>query len=175
MSAFLPGPPQPGEYHPAFAAYIARAQSFADPVQKLSGQLDELLRLLRPLDTAKRLHRYAPGKWSIQEMLGHITDAERIFAYRALRIARADQTPLAPFEENDYVVAAQAERCDWNELLTEFEHVRKSSVLLFQHLPESAWVRTGTANNAPLSVRALAFIMIGHVAHHLDFLRERYL
>src|SRR5882672_6394580 len=158
MSAFIPGLPQPGEYHPAFAAYIAKAQSFADPVQKLNDQLDELLRLLQPLDIAKRLHRYSPGKWSVQEMLGHITDAERIFAYRALRIARADQTPLASFEENDYVVAAQTESCDWSELLSEFEHVRKSSVLLFEHFPESAWVRTGTANGSALSVRAIACI-----------------
>src|SRR5260370_3503945 len=175
MTAFIPGLPQPGEYNPAFAAYIGKAQSFADPVEKLKDQIDDVLRVLRPLDAAMRLYRYAPGKWSVQEMLGHIIDAERIFAYRALRIARADQTPLASFEENDYVVAAQAERFDWSELLAEFEHVRKSSVLLLQRLPESAWVRTGTANNAPISVRALAYIMIGHVAHHLGVLRERYL
>ena len=108
-------------------------------------------------------------------MLGHIIDAERVFAYRALRIARADPAPLAGFDENSYVVAAQAEQCDFGELLAEFEHVRKSSVLLLRRLPEAAWTRAGISNDAPVSVRALAYIMIGHVAHHLGILHERYL
>src|SRR5260370_7552313 len=153
MTAFIPGLPQPGEYHPAFAAYIGKAQSFADPVEKLKDQIDNVLRVLRPLDAAMRLYRYAPGKWSVQEMLGHIIDAERIFAYRALRIARADQTPLASFEENDYVVAAQAERCDWSELLAEFDPARTPSVLLLQHLPESPWLPTRTPTTAPVRTR----------------------
>ena len=175
MPAFLPGRPQPSEYHAAFAGYVAKAESFEDPVAKLTAQLEELLGLLAPLHAEKRLHRYAPGKWSVQEVLGHLTDAERIFAYRALRIARGDATPLAGFDENAYVAAAEAERCDWNELLLEFEHVRRSSVLQFRHLPEAAWAAMGTSNHAPVSVRALACIMIGHVTHHLDILRERYL
>lgn len=174
MSAFIPGLPQPGEYHPAFAGYVAKAQAFADPVERLNRQLDEILGLLSPLGAARRLYRYAPGKWSVQELLGHITDAERIFAYRALRIGRADRTPLPGFEENAYVAAAQAGNCVWEELIAEFEHVRRSSVLLFQHLPEAAWLRAGIVNEASLSVRALAYITIGHVAHHLDILRERY-
>lgn len=174
MSAFVPGLPQPGEYHPAFGGYVAKAQAFPDPIEGLNRQRDELLGLLRPLSAAQRVHRYAPGKWSVQEMLGHITDTERIFAYRALRIGRADRTPLPGFEENDYVVAAQAENCGWEELIAEFEHVRRSSVLLFQHFPEAAWLRAGIVNDTPLSVRALVNITIGHVAHHIDILRERY-
>lgn len=174
MSAFIPGLPQPGEYHPAFAGYVAQAQAFADPVAGLNLQLDELLGMLRPLGAARRLHRYAPGKWSVQEMLGHMTDTERIFTYRALRIGRADRTPLPGFEENHYVAAAQAENCGWEELIAEFEHVRRASVLLFQHLPESAWLRAGIVNDTSLSVRALAYITLGHVAHHTDILRERY-
>jgi hypothetical protein len=174
MSAFVPGLPQPGEFHPAFASYVANAQAFSDPVERLNRQFDELLGLLRPLGAAQRLHRYASGKWSVQELLSHLTDTERIFSYRALRIGRGDRTPLPGFEENDYVAAAQAENCEWSEVLDEFEHVRQSSVLLFQHLPEAAWLRAGIVNDAPLSVRALAYITIGHVAHHLDILHERY-
>jgi uncharacterized damage-inducible protein DinB len=175
MSAFIPGAPQPGEYPPAFAGYIGKVQSFADPVEKLNLQLDEILQYLRSLAPAKRLYRYAAGKWSVQEVLGHVTDAERIFSYRALRIGRADGTPLPGFEENDYVAAAEAERCDWNELLAEFEAVRHASVHLYRHLPERAWIRRGIVNGASVSVRALAYITIGHAAHHLDVLRERYL
>ncbi len=175
MTTFLPGLPQPGEYLPVYAPYIAKAQSFADPVEKLNDQRDEVLRVLQPLGAAKRLYRYAPGKWSVQEMLGHIIDAERVFSYRAMRIGRGDHTPLAGFDENAYAVAAETESCGWDELLAEFEHVRHSTALLLRRLPESAWTRTGTSNGAPVSVRALAYIMIGHVAHHLGILHERYL
>jgi hypothetical protein len=175
MTAFVPGLPLPAEYNPAFAGYIAKAQSFADPIRKLDQQLDEVMTVLRPLNATQRLRRYAPDKWSVQELVGHLIDAERIFAYRALRIGRGDSTPLAGFDENAYVPAAQAEKCDWSDLLTEFEHVRMSSVLLFQNLPREAWVRVGTSNGSSLSVRALAYIMIGHVAHHIDILRDRYL
>ena len=108
-------------------------------------------------------------------MLGHVIDAERIFSYRALRVARADQTPLPAFNQDLYVPAAEADRCDWTELLEEFEHVRMASILLLAHLPEAAWQRTGTASNYPISVRALAYIMVGHVEHHLDILHKHYL
>jgi uncharacterized damage-inducible protein DinB len=174
MSTFQPGVPQPGEYSPALAGYIGKAKPFADPIQKLNEQLAEVLSLLRPIDQVKQHHRYAPGKWSVKEVLGHLIDAERIFAYRVLRVGRTDQTPLPSFDENVYAAASEAERQDWNEMLEEFEHVRKASILLLRHLPEAAWTRTGTASGAPISVRALAYIMIGHVAHHLDILRERY-
>lgn len=108
-------------------------------------------------------------------MVSHLIDGERVFAYRALCVARGDQTPLPPFEENSYAAAAQSELCDWDELIEEFELVRKASVLLFRHVPESAWLRTGTVYGSTTSVRALAYIMIGHVAHHMDVLRGRYL
>jgi len=98
MSSFHPGVPQPGEYNHSFGGYIDKARPFADPIQRLNEQLHELLSLLRPLDAGKQLYRYAPGKWSVKELLGHIIDTERVFAYRALRVARADQTPLASFK-----------------------------------------------------------------------------
>lgn len=175
MSAFNPGLPQTGEYNPAFAGYVSKARAFAAPIDRLEQQLHELLSLLGPLNSDKRLYRYAPGKWSVQQILGHLSDTERIFAYRALRVARADQTPLPSFEQDGYVVASEVERCGWTELLAEFEHVRRASILLLRHLPEAAWTRTGTASGAPISVRALAYIMIGHVEHHLEILRQRYL
>jgi hypothetical protein len=156
--------PEPGEYSLFFAAYVAKARAFADPVARLGDQLGEVHSLLAPLPEAVQLHRYAPGKWSVKEVLGHLIDAERIFAYRALRIARADATPLAAFEENGYVAAAEIERCPWPELLEEFEHV-----------PPAAWLRIGTSSGAPLSVRAVAYVMVGHVEHHLEILRQRYL
>jgi len=175
MPTFHPGVPQPGEYKAAFSGYIAKAQSIADPVQELDRQMCEVLELLRRLPPDKRTYRYAPGKWSVQEMLGHIIDAERIFAYRALRIGRGDATPIAGFEENDYAVAAQSERCDWDEMVEEFGHVRRASILMLRHFPEAAWTRTGIVSDTSTSVRAWVYIMIGHVAHHLGILRERYL
>jgi len=175
MSAFLPGVPQPGEVNPAFGKYIGKAQAFPDPIQKLTEQLNEVGTLLRPLDAQKQNHRYAPGKWSIKEVIGHLIDTERVMAYRALRIGRADQTPMASFDENAFAAASEADRADWGELLEEFEHVRHATILMLRRMPESAWARIGTANNAPLSVRALAYIIIGHVTHHLEIIRERYL
>jgi hypothetical protein len=175
MGTFSPGVPQPEEYNPAFGVYVTKAQAFADPVEKLDAQLAEVLSSFRSLDPNQQLYRYAPGKWSVKEILGHITDTERIFAYRALRVARTDQTPLPSFDQDLYVRASEADRCDWGELLEEFKYVRRASALMFRHLPEAAWLRTGTASNAPISVRALAYIIIGHAAHHLDILRERYL
>jgi uncharacterized damage-inducible protein DinB len=175
MSIFLPGVPRPGEYAPFFGGYIAKAQDCADPVQKLGEQMSEFLDLLQELDEEKQLYRYAPGKWSVKDVVGHLIDAERIFAYRALRIARGDQTPLAGFDENAYVPAAEADRSDWQTLLEEFIVVRRTSVLMVGRMPDEAWMRTGTASNNAISVRALVYIMIGHVAHHFEILRERYL
>jgi uncharacterized damage-inducible protein DinB len=175
MTTFQPGVPATDEYSPAAAGYVGKAGAVADPLGKLDDQLAEVLSLLEPLDEAQQLHRYAPGKWSVKDMLGHMIDTERIFAYRALRIARADATPLPGFEQDDYVAAAGTEACEWSELLEEFQHVRRASILLLRHLPEAAWMRRGVASNHPVTVRALAYIIIGHVTHHLDILRERYL
>jgi hypothetical protein len=175
MAFFHPGFPQPGEYNPAFGGYVSKAESVADPIEKLIAQRDDVVSLFQPLGADKQLYRYAPGKWSVKEVLGHITDTERIFAYRALRVARADPTPLPSFEQDGYVTASEVERCDWNDLLNEFEHVREATILLLRHFPEAAWGRTGTASGAPITVRALAYIMIGHVEHHLEILRQRYL
>jgi hypothetical protein len=175
MANFSPGPPQPDEYKPAFAGYIAKAQHVTDVVAELERQLSEVTALLRALPVEKRLYRYAPEKWSIQQLLGHLSDTERVFTYRTLRIARGDQTPLAGFEENDYAVAAESESCNWDDLVEEFGHVRRATIALLRNFPSSAWLRAGTASGATLSARAAVYIMIGHVAHHVSILRERYL
>ena len=170
-----PGHPQPTEYAAFFAGYMARAQAVDDPIAALELQLDDALALLRGLPGDKQLHRYAPGKWSIKEVVNHLTDTERIFAYRAMRVARNDQTPLAPFDENSYVVAAEGDGVEWDALLAEFELVRNSSIQLLKNFPVKAWTRMGTASGAPISVRAMVLIVYGHVAHHLGIVRERYL
>ncbi len=175
MSTFVPGIPGPGEYAPFFAGYVAKSQDCADPVQKLDEQMSEFLAQLEDVVEQKQLYRYAPGKWSVKDVVGHLIDAERIFAYRALRIARGDQTPLPGFDENDYVQTAEADRFDWQTLLEEFIIVRRTTILMLSRLPDEVWTRSGTASNASTTVRALLYIMIGHVAHHLDILKERYL
>ena len=166
--------PAPGEYAPAFAGYAAKAQSVSDPIEALTVQLEQVLAMFQPLSREQWQQRYAPGKWSLQELLGHITDTERIFAYRALRIARGDTTILPGFDQDPYVIAAQSDACDPASLLSEFEHVRKSTILMCRNFPEAAWKRTGNLANGPMTARAMIFIIYGHVAHHLEIVRERY-
>jgi hypothetical protein len=175
MKAIHPGPPQAGEFAPFYANYIAKAGSFDDPAERLESQLSEVTSFLSGIDHKKRLYRYAPGKWSIQEMLQHMIDSERIFTCRALRFARRDATPLPGYDENAYAPASEAESVPWGELVTEWGSVRSATVPLFRHLPEAAWTRTGTANNALISVRAIAWVIIGHTEHHMGVIRERYL
>lgn len=165
---------QTREYPPAFANYVAKADLNADPIDTLEDQLTRTQALLATLPAGKRLYRYAPDKWSIQQLLGHIIDSERIFACRALRIARNDQTPLPGFDQDPYVAAAQADQCDWQSLLDEWESVRRSTIFMLRNWPSAAWTNMGISNNAPVSARALVAIIIGHVEHHLEILRERY-
>lgn len=166
--------PLPGEYPPYQIAYIGKVPE-GDVVNMLTEQIAEVLTLLRPLTEAKAESAYAPGKWSIKEVIGHCSDAERVFAYRATRIARADETPLPGFDENAWVPPARFGERSLASLLDEWVAVRASSVALFGGLPPEATARLGTASGNPVSVRALAFVIHGHVAHHLGILRERYL
>ena len=178
MSAFHPGRPEAGEFAEYYGKYIAKAGGSADPadpVERLASQLKDFTTFLGGIDPAKRLYRYAEDKWSVQEMLQHMTDTERIFAYRALRIARGDQTPLPGFDQDPYVPASEAEAANWDELVREFFTVRESTLALLRLFPQAAWTRMGTASNNPISVRAIAWILAGHIEHHLAVLRERYL
>ena len=140
----------------------------------LTSQLGEVEGLLAPLDDATARFRYAPEKWSVKEVLGHLCDAERIFAYRLLRIARADTTPLPGFDEDAYVPPAEFDVRPLAELLREFQALRGSTIALVEGLPSAGWERRGQASGKVISTRALAYIMVGHVTHHLAVLRDRY-
>ena len=140
----------------------------------LEGNLQETLATLQPLGEEHASHRYAPGKWTLREVIGHLTDAERVFAYRALRIARGDATPLPGFDHDAYVRAARFERRLLAEILEEFEHLRRSNLRLFGSFDEEDLSRRGTASGHGVSVRALLFITAGHERHHLRVIRERY-
>ena len=120
------------------------------------------------------MFRYQPGKWSVKEVLGHITDGERVFSYRALRFARADQTPIPGFDETKWVPAGHFDRRSLQDLVAEYEAVRAATLALFASFDDEALLRRGKANDAEVSVRALAHIIAGHELHHVGLLRERY-
>jgi len=172
-SHFVVGRPEASEHSPYFGHYISLVTD-ADILTDLDTQWKETATLLRGLSEKDGAHRYAPDKWSVREVVGHINDTERIFAYRALRIARADKTPLAGFEQDDYVLAGGFEKRTLADLREEFDAIRKSTLFLFRGLEEVAWLRQGTANNNLLSVRALAYMIVGHELHHRRILLEKY-
>jgi hypothetical protein len=164
--------PETSEYAPPYAAYVSLATEH-DIVAALATQLDETLSLLRGLPEATANTRHAPYTWSLKQVVGHITDAERVFSCRALRFARNDPTPLPSFEENAYVDSANFDAVPFGGLLDEFEHLRRADLCLFRHLPAQAWSRTGIASNNPVTVRALAYIIVGHTRHHMNIVRKR--
>jgi hypothetical protein len=164
--------PEPTEYAPYYEGYVGLVPEH-DIQAALTAQLDEVLTLLRPVPEAVGNLRHPPYTWSVKEVVGHLTDGERIFGYRALRISRGDTTPLASFDENEFARAANFDRFPLADLVAEFETGRRNSLWLFRHLPAEGWTRIGTASNNPVSVRALAYIMVGHVRHHLAILRKR--
>lgn len=166
--------PETSEYASDFEKYVSLVPA-GDVVDTLNSQLDGTLSTLRGITEEQADSRYAEGKWSIKELLGHIIDAERIFGYRALRFARGDQTPLSGFEQDDYVAGGNFGERRMSDLIEEFEHIRRANLLLFRHLNTEAWMRSGAANDNQISVRALAHIIAGHEAHHMRILRERYL
>jgi hypothetical protein len=166
--------PDATEYVPYYERYISLV-SDGDILITLSRQLDESLALLGSISEEQANHRYAPDKWSIKELVGHVIDTERIFAYRALRFARNDRTPLPGYDQDDYIRGASFDDYSLADLASEFEHVRRANLSLFKHLDEDAWKRRGTANESEVSVRALAFIIAGHELHHMAILRNRYL
>ena len=172
MSATVTARPDATEYAPAAAGYVSLVPD-GDVVTVLERQLDDLLALLRPVSEEVGNTRHAPYTWSVKEVLGHVTDAERVFAYRALCVARGDQTPLPGFDENAYVPPAGFGACRLADLLSQFEHLRRSNLYLLRSLPADAWTRRGTANASPVTTRALAYIMAGHAEHHARILRKR--
>ena len=166
--------PEVGEYAPAFADYVGRIAEDEDIVAALVTQLDHVLARLGRIPEARGDYRYAPEKWSIKEIVGHLSDTERVFAYRALRIGRGDSTPLPSFEDQAYVAEGRAGDRTLADLAAEWGDVRRATMALFRNLPAEAWQRRGTASDQPISVRALAYIIAGHVRHHLEILEARY-
>ena len=166
--------PAKSEFLPFYERYIALVPD-GDVISTLASQLTETQSLLRVLPASVATYRYAPDKWSVNEVVGHMIDSERIFAERALRFARNDATPIPGFEQDDYVRNATFDAYPLSELASELETVRQSTIFFFRHLDEEAWTRRGQANNAEVSVRALAYIIAGHELHHCEILKTRYL
>jgi hypothetical protein len=165
--------PEPTEHAEFYTNYIAKVPG-TDVLGVLEAQRVQMLQLFAGRSERDGSFRYAPGKWTVKETLGHITDTERIFAYRALRIARADQTPLPGFEQDDYVKNGAFGERTLAGLAEEFAIVRSASLTLFRSFPEEAWSRRGVANGKEVTVRALAFITAGHAMHHRVILEEWY-
>jgi hypothetical protein len=166
--------PDPTEYAPYYGRYTSLVPD-GDILEILGGELQKTMQLLGGVPEAQAGFRYAPDKWSIKELVGHVIDTERVFAYRALRFSRNDATPLPGYDQNEYARNATHGEYPLAELVFEFEAARRSHLLLFRHLAPDAWTRQGRANDNPVSVRALAWIMAGHEMHHREILRTRYL
>ncbi len=166
--------PEKSEYAVYFEKYVALVPG-GDFLQILEDQHSTLQRLLSPLTDEQANFRYAPDKWSIKEVLGHISDAERIFAYRLLRIARGDQTPLASFEQDPYITAGNFGARKLSDLLEEFSSVRQATITLVRSLDAKSWMRRGTASQKEITALALGFIIAGHDRHHRMILEDRYL
>lgn len=166
-------PPTPDEYSPFYAGYVALVPE-GGIIAHLERQATEFGRLLESIPEDRGDHAYAPGKWTIKEVVGHLADAERVFAYRALRFARGDATPLAPFDEDAYVPPAAFGARTLADLGAEFQAARLATIALLRGLPAEAWTRRGIASGHEISVRALAWITAGHELHHRKILNERY-
>jgi hypothetical protein len=168
------GVPARTEAAPYFYTYIDRISS-PDVVGRLETQLPETLSFLRGISEEKSLHRYAPEKWSIREILSHVNDAERVFLFRAFWFARGFSAPLPSYDQEAGAVTAHADEFPWTRHVEEFQSLRLATLAFFHNLPAEAWMRSGTANNNPFTVRALAYILAGHVDHHVAILRDKYL
>jgi len=166
--------PPSGEYAPFYEAYVKLVPE-KEITATLESQLVETKKLFGAIKEDQGDFRYAPGKWSLKETLGHISDSERIFAYRLLRIARGDRTPLPGFEQDDYVKSGNFSGRTLGSLVEEFAAVRHATLALLRSLDDSAWPRRGVANKYEISARALAFIVAGHELHHRKIVQERYL
>ncbi len=174
MPTFSIGRPEQSEYAPHAKAYVALVPG-DNPIAALSAQVEKTLALFAGVDENHASEwSYEPGKWTIKQVLGHLSDTERIFAYRALRVSRGDETPLPGFEQDPYVVTAKSNVLPLKQLVEEFRTVRSSTLALAGGLPEEAWSRRGAVSNAAVSVRGIFFTAAGHELHHYKILRERY-
>jgi len=165
--------PEPGEYAPYYDRYISLIPG-TEILATLESQRRQMMLLLSGRDEADGDFRYAPDKWSAKQVLGHVCDTERIFAYRALRIARGDRTPIEGFEQDDYVRNGPFHELPISEIIEDYIGVRRATLTLLRNLDEPAWTRRGIANKNEVSVRALAYIIAGHELHHRRILEEKY-
>lgn len=165
--------PDSSEYAGYFDRYISLVPE-DDILTAIEEQSAGMQRLLASLDESRAAYRYAESKWSVKQVIGHVTDAERVFGYRAMAIARGEAQPLPGFDENDYVANAGFDEWPLGDLAEEYSLVRRSNIVLFRNFPREAWERRGTANENTLTARAIAWIIAGHERHHLAVLRERY-
>ena len=168
-----PERPRPTEYAPAFGTYIAAVPD-GDIVELLEKQLELVGDLAKQVPEDRETFRYGPDKWTIREVFGHLSDAERVFGYRFVSISRGDAASLPGFDENVYVAAANFNARPLQALANEFALLRRSNLMEMRALDPDAWQRTGLSNNKPVSVRAIAYVMAGHVNHHIAILRARY-
>src|ERR1044071_677514 len=166
--------PEPGEYDQFYAGYLAHVPD-GDLLTMLAAQGRETAKLLRSVPVSRADFAYAPGKWTLKEVIGHVSDAERVFSYRALRFARGDATPLASFNEQAWAPQSGARARTLGDLVDELTTVRRATLALLAHLPAEAPLRRGTASGKEITVRALAWIIAGHELHHVRIIRERYL
>ena len=167
--------PTPDEYAEFYTEYVRRADARGDVLAALPNQIDEIRSTLGSLSDEQALFRNAPDEWSIKEVMGHLNDVERVFSYRLLRVSRNDPTPLPGFEQDNYVREAGFDKHPLSELIQEFEHLRRANILAIHNMSEAATLRCGTASGFPISARALIYMLVGHVDHHMASLREKYL
>lgn len=166
--------PESNEYGSFYAGYVALVPE-DDVLSAFEQQSSEMQRLIASLDDTRARYRYAEGKWSVKEVIGHVTDGERIFGYRALAVARGDASSLPGFDENSYMQYAAFDDWPIGELAESYALVRRANIVFLRNLPADAWARWGVANGSDITVRALAYIIVGHERHHMNVLRERYL
>lgn len=168
------GRPEPNETATYYYSYINRVPG-DNVLNVLETQLPETLNVLSGVAEEQSLHRYGPDKWSMRELLSHVNDTERLFVFRAMWFARGFPDPLPSYDQNVAVEAAEADNISWGRHVDEFRAIRLATLSFFRNLPEEAWLRSGIASDNPFTVRALAYITAGHVTHHVEILRERYL
>ena len=167
------GRPTPEEADSYYFTYIQKVTS-DDPLRAIENQLDMYSPWLRRISEEKSTFRYAPGKWSIKQVLNHISDTERAFAFRALWFARGFTDPLPGYDQEIAAAGADADKIPWSAHVEEFTRVRVGTISLYRNLPKDAWMRKGIASGFTFTVRALAFIIPGHVEHHCRILKEKY-
>jgi hypothetical protein len=165
--------PDESEFAPSYGAYVSLVPE-TDIMKVLDEQTSNLVLRTRAFIPAREQFRYAEGKWSVREVLGHVADGERVFGYRLFCISRGDQTPLPGFDEKEYVARSGYDQVAIAELVDDFSCLRESNLTTLRRLDAAAWQRRGMANGNMISVRALAYVMAGHVRHHLDILSSRY-